>query len=239
MCYHLSCAKNKNYIEDRFTATFMDPELFRPMYHVSAFATPYLPVICGNDTKHIKMFQWGLIPFWAKDEEKANRIRFSTFNARAETVFEKPSFKFSIAKKRCIVIVDGFYEWREFNGRKYPYYVFLKDKGGFALGGLWDIWKKSGEGKYTFSIITTNANPLMERIHNRKKRMPLILRKEDELHWLDESIDGNAVKAMLKPFNEDEMDAYTISRLITRKDKDTNVPEVLDKSEYEGLSSLN
>ncbi len=239
MCYHLSCTRNRNYIESRFTARFLHPELFRPLYHVSAFATPYLPVICNNDARHIKMFQWGLVPFWAKDEQNANKIRFSTFNARAETIFEKPSFKSSIKKKRCLVIIDGFYEWREVNGKKYPYYIFLKSKDLFALAGLWDVWEKAGKGECTFSIITTEANPLMQKIHNRKRRMPVILKKEDEKHWLDENIDRTVINSMLKPFEQEEMDAYTISRLITRKGRDTNVFEVLQRHEYEELSSLN
>ena len=108
------------------------------------------------------------MPFWTKDEVAAERIRTQTLNARAETIHQKPSFRASIMTKRCLVLVDGFYEWREEGKKKYPYYISLASNDAFALAGIWDRWlnNSTGEVKDTFSIITTRANPLLERIHN-------------------------------------------------------------------------
>ena len=237
MCYHLSMIKEREYVERRFEAAFIEPMVFEPLYHVSAFLTPYIPVICNSDVHHIQLFQWGLIPFWVKDDEKAAKIRFSTFNARAETIFEKPSFKFSIKKKRCIVLADGFYEWREVDGKKYPYYIRFVDQRAFALAGIWETWDKSQtEGvKRTFSIITTRANPLIEKIH-KKKRMPVILKQQDEKRWLSENLDTNEINSMLKPFDDKEMEVYPISKLITVKGANTNIPEVINKFEYKNVN---
>ncbi len=161
------------YIEERFSAKFEEPERFIPIYHVSAFKTPFLPIIASDDSSKIRFFQWGLIPFWVKDEQAARKIQFQTFNAKAETIHEKPSFRNSIKTKRCLVLIDGFYEWHEHttSGTKIPYYIKLKTQSLFALAGIWDTWKnqKTGQLKHTFSIVTTEANPLLAKIHNTKK----------------------------------------------------------------------
>ena len=237
MCYHLSIAVKREYLETQFDAMFLDPDSFEPMFHVSAFSTPYIPILCNEDTKHIQLFQWGLIPFWAKDEKKADEIRFHTFNARAESVFEKPSYRSSIKNKRCLVLVDGFYEWREVSGKKYPYYIRLADKKAFALAGIWDRWvnKATEEVRNTFSIITTRANALLEKIHNIKKRMPVVLRRADERRWIREGLETDEINSMLNPSDEKDMEAYPISKLITARGKNTNVPEVSKRFEYKDV----
>jgi putative SOS response-associated peptidase YedK len=185
------------------------------------------------------MLKWGLIPFWAKDEKTADEIRMKTFNARAETVFEKASFKSPIKNKRCIVIVSGFYEWRLVKGKNYPYHIISKDENAFALAGIWESWKnKDTEEKLnTFSIITTRANPLLEKIHNKKKRMPVILRKEDERTWLKGDLDVDEIKSLLEPIEDTGLEAYTVSRLISFKKENSNVPEVMKRYEYEELKT--
>jgi putative SOS response-associated peptidase YedK len=130
------------YLEGRFNAKFIDPESFEPIYHSSAFSTPNHPVITDSDPEIIQTFSWGLIPSWVKDEEKAKKIAFNTFNARAETIFEKPSFRSSIKKRRCLILVDGFFEWQEVKGKKYPYYIKMSDSEAFALAGIWDPIQK-------------------------------------------------------------------------------------------------
>jgi len=237
LCYHTSLARTADYLEKRFQAKFEQRNLFEPIYHHSGFSAPLHPVIANESLQLIRFFQWGLVPFWTKDEAAAERIRTQTLNAKAETIHQKPSFRASIMTKRCLVLVDGFYEWREEGKRKYPYYISLTNNDAFALAGIWDRWEnnRTGEVKDTFSIITTRANSLLERIHNTRKRMPVILRQEDETKWLEKDLDKTAIDALLEPFDATQMQAHTVSRLISTKRANSNVPEVMKEYRYEGL----
>jgi putative SOS response-associated peptidase YedK len=239
MCYHTSLARSADYLEKRFQAKFEQRNLFEPIYHHSGFSAPLHPVIANESLQSIRFFQWGLVPFWTKDESAAERIRTQTLNARAETIHQKPSFRASIMTKRCLVLVDGFYEWREEGKRKYPYYISLTNNDAFALAGIWDRWEnnRTGEVKDTFSIITTRANSLLERIHNTRKRMPVILREVDETNWLEKDLDRTAIDSLLEPYDASQMQAHTVSRLISTKRANTNVPEVMTEFTYEGLDS--
>jgi putative SOS response-associated peptidase YedK len=241
MCYNISLIKGIVDLEERFEAKFVDPALYKPVYHSSAFSIPYHPVISNEGSNLIQFFQWGLIPSWIKDESAANRIRLKTFNSRAETVFVKPSFRYSIRKKRCLVLVDGFYEWRHENKKTYPYYITLTDRTAFSLAGIWDTWMNDTTGavKNTFSIVTTTANSLLEKIHNTRKRMPVILKREDEKRWLNEDVSMDELGSMLKPFDNEDMAAHTISRLISTKSEITNTPEVMKEYVYKELSVIN
>ena len=238
MCYHTSLARSADYLEKRFEAKFEQRNLFEPIYHHSGFSAPLHPVIANESIQSISLFQWGLVPFWTKDESAAERIRTQTLNAKAETIHQKPSFRASIMTKRCLVLVDGFYEWREEGKKKYPYYISLTNKDAFALAGIWDTWlnSRTGEMKETFSIITTRANPLLERIHNTRKRMPVILRQEDETKWLEKDLDKTTIDSLLEPYDATRMQAHTVSRLISTKRANTNVPEVMKEFNYEGLA---
>lgn len=181
MCFHISLSKNRRAIEKRFDASFLDP-VFERIFHVSAFSYPRLPVISNDDPSKIELFAWGLIPFWVKDEDSALKIREQTLNAKGETVTVKPSFRHSIKVKRCLVLADGFYEWQHVKKQTFPYYIHLKDNQLFSFAGIWDAWtnKETKETLKTFSIITTQANPLLSVIHNTKKRMPVILLPADK-----------------------------------------------------------
>jgi len=237
LCYHTSLVRSPDYLEKRFRAKFEQRSLFEPIYHHSGFSVPLHPVIANESIQSISLYQWGLVPFWTKDELAAERIRTQTLNARAETIHQKPSFRASIMTKRCLVLVDGFYEWREEGNRKYPYYITLTSNDAFTLAGIWDRWQnnRTGEVKDTFSIITTRANPLLERIHNTRKRMPVILRREDETKWLEKDLDRTAIDSLLEPYDASLMQAHTVSRLISTKRANTNVPEVMMEFRYEGL----
>ena len=203
-------------------------------YLVSGFSHPRLAIVRQEG---VFLHEWGLIPSWVKDQETANDLRNKTLNAVGETAFEKPSFRKSISLQRCLLPVSGFYEWREVNGVKYPYYIQLKEQDYFSLGSLYDTWinKQTGEIRDTFSIITTPANPLMEKIHNLKKRMPLILSREDEMKWLDPGLKAADIKELIKPFPEAWMKAYTISRDANNARNNRDVPEILKKVEYPEL----
>ena len=124
------------------------------------------------------MFRWGLIPWWAKDPAIGNRM----INSRAETLAEKPAFKELIGKRRCLVLADGFYEWRKEGKAKVPMRFKLKSGDSFAFAGLWDSWKKpDGSLLRTYTIVTTEPNDVLRPIHNR---MPAMLSNDDALNGL-------------------------------------------------------
>ncbi|OGP88644.1 MAG: hypothetical protein A2157_16445 [Deltaproteobacteria bacterium RBG_16_47_11] len=236
MCFHISLSKDRRAIERRFDASFLDP-IFEKIYHVSAFSYPKLPTISNEDPSKIQLFSWGLVPFWVKDEGNALKIREQTLNAKAETITMKASFRHSIKTKRCLVLADGFYEWQHVKKQTYPYYIHLKDHPLFAFAGIWDAWtnKETKETPKTFSIITTQANPLLAEIHNTKRRMPVILRPEDERRWLS-NIPLEEALGLLTPYDEKAMEAHTVSRLITTRGIPTNVPEVMNPYRYEAAN---
>ena len=234
MCFSVSVGKKVDYLRERFGASFPEQENFQSLYHASAFTIPSIPVICNDDPGEIRLYKWGLVPHWVKDEKYAGNIRFKTFNARAETLYEKPSFRDPIQEKRCIVIVDGFYEWRHLHGNKYPYHIRLHGAGAFALAGIWDRWVHGGTELNTFSIITTRANPLLEKIHNSKKRMPVILKREDEKTWLGGDLERASVESFLVPY-DGELHSHTVSKLVSGRGVNSNVPEVQDEYVYPEL----
>ena len=179
----------------------------KPSYNVAPGQD--VAVILKDENRKLGLLKWGLIPSWAKDPAIGNRM----INARAESVAEKPSFKHPIRRKRCLIVADGFYEWRKEGKQKVPMYIFLKDQKPFVFAGLWDTWTApDGKMVATCTIITTEPNTFMERIHNR---MPVILPKHHIDTWLDRSIDNEQeVLPLLKPYPEKEMDAYEVSRFV-------------------------
>ena len=240
MCFTINVNIVREEMERRFNIPLLDPDAYRPSYYYHAFELPKIPVISSKKPDGIDVYQWGLIPSWTRDEDYANDIRYKTFNARAETITEKPSFRNAIRSNRCLVITRGFYEWQTIGKEKFPYYIYLSDERIFTFAGLFDTWTnhRTGEMLKTFSIITTCANPLMEKIHNIKKRMPVILSGEDEKRWLDPSVPLSESLGLLKPFSEKEMEAHTISRLITRRGADKNVPDLVKPFDYPNRTLL-
>jgi putative SOS response-associated peptidase YedK len=206
-------------------------------YFVSGFTHPEL-VIVRHDGMFL--FQWGLIPTWVKDMTLAIDIRSKTLNAVGETVFEKPSFRKSIASQRCLLAVSGFFEWRDINNVKYPYFIKTLSNDIFSLGCIWESWtdRSTGEIRNTFSIITTPANPLMERIHNLKKRMPLIIPPQDEKKWTDPSLTKEEIRSLIKPYNESDMTAYTVSKSVNNPRNERNIAESIEEVFYPELAGL-
>ena len=203
-------------------------DIINEQYHVNAFNFPKYPVITNSD--EIQVFNWGLMPFWVKSEKDAWEIRKMTLNARADTIFEKPSFREPIIKKRCIIPSTGYFEWRHEGTKKIPYYIYLKDEEIFSMAGIYDRWldKETGEEHDTFSIITTDTNPLTDYIHNTKHRMPAILTKDNEEKWLDTSLSKVDIQSLLSPLDADKMDAYQIENDFIKKAP--NDPNILHRA---------
>ena len=239
MCYYVSISVNSKIIETRFGVKFTQSELFKPIFSASAFTYPLMPIISNENPSQISPMYWGLIPFWVKDENTARSLRQRTLNARSETIFTKPMFKHSIQAKRCLVLVDGFFEWRHFNNKSYPYYIRLSDHQPFALAGIWDKWQNpdTKDEIKTFSVITTEANSLLAEIHNTKKRMPVILSPEYERTWLANDLGKAEIAAMLKPYAGD-MAAYPVDRSIQKLGLNISYSNVINEKHYDDLPLL-
>ena len=209
-------------------------------YHLNGFAHPKLVVLANDKPDELQEMEWGLIPFWVKSVEQAADIANKTLNAKSETIFELPSFRAAILKRRCIIPVNGFYEWRHYAKKTYPYFIYPKGRSYFCLGGIWEEWtdKESGEIKKTCSIITTPANQLMEQIHNTKKRMPLIMDITEAKRWISPELKKQDIEDLMKPFHAKGMESHTVSRLLTSRVEDSDVPEVILMEKYEELPEM-
>ncbi|WKK64575.1 SOS response-associated peptidase [Lutimonas zeaxanthinifaciens] len=175
MCYQTKLTKKKEEIQRQFDARISGLDEFDPSEVIKAFDFPKTPVITDEDPKLIQLYQWGLIPYWA--DKSWNRQY--TLNARIETLEEKPSFK-NIMNNRCLIIVNGFYEWQHINGSKIKYDIGFNNEL-FALAGLYDHWADTK----TYTVVTTEAQGVMREIHNTKLRMPFALYDQDEMQaWL-------------------------------------------------------
>lgn len=238
MCFNITFSRMKDYIEARQGSGLRGIDDLQPVYHASGFRLPRHPVVLDEEPGRVQLLRWGLVPYWTKDRESADRIRFRTLNARSETVFEKPSFRGPVRSRRCLVPVDGFFEFREVAAEKYPYLIRMKDGEPFSFGGIWDTWKGEDGELRTFSIVTTEANTLLRKIHNTKFRMPLILKREDEGRWLDRDLEEAGIKELMVPFDDSVMTAHPVSKHLAEKGRDTNVPEILDEVEYKELMFL-
>lgn len=217
MCYHTALIAQPRQLALRFGREFDRIEEFRPTYHVSAFAHAEYPIITTDP--HIQLFRWGLIPFWTSSVEDALAIRNRTPNARAETIFTKPSFREPIRKRRCLVPASGFFDWRHERNKKVPYYITVKDQSIMAFAGIFDYWYNKELNEYvgTYSIITTEANEMMRYIHNTNFRMPVILHPENEQYWLDPSLTEGEIAELLKPYPDESMSARIIKNDFIRK----------------------
>ena len=235
MCYTVNINLTRNSLESRFGAKFSNPSAYRPGYYFNAFEIPDLPVIQSANPESISLVKWGLIPFWVRDSKAASEIRLKTFNARAETIREKPSFRGSVKSKRCLVLCSGFYEWQHRGSEKIPHYIYLESEQPMAMAGLYDDWtdRETGEVVQTCTIITTAANPLMEKIHNTRKRMPVILPERLENAWIDPDLSPENAVRHLQPVEQNKLRFHTISKLISKRGVDKNVPELVEPYDYD------
>ena len=208
---------------------------FEPSYNIA----PSQDIACviGNGGNRLVKFRWGLVPFWADDPS----IGYKMINARAETVAEKKSFARAFKKQRCLVVADGFYEWKKLaeGKRKMPMYVHLRGDRPFGFAGLYENWKsKDGEILRTCTIITTRANELMAPIHNR---MPVIIRPDDRKLWLDTSAqDPDMLLPLLEPFSSADLEVYTVSKKVNSPSY--NEPDCIapvQDEQQEGLAPSN
>lgn len=206
MCGRYTVTPPSSALETRFEASFPAPTT--PTYN--AAPSQQLPVILNTAPSQIQLLQWGLVPGWVRDLQKAPR----PINARAETLAEKPSFHTLLQRRRALVLADSFYEWQATGQGKIPHRILLRSGEPFAFAGLWDEWvdRQTGEVRPTFTIITTEPNSLMAPIHNR---MPVLLPdRAAELAWLDDGLGVAEHQSLLQPLHPELMRAYSVSTLV-------------------------
>lgn len=207
----------------------------RPL--VSGFDHPMCPAIKPaqeSSGKSIEMMNWGLIPPYIRSQQELQFFRkggtdpktgkkyfpVNTLNAVGEEVFDKPTYKEAVRNRRCLIICSGFYEWRHFtpHGGKdtaYPYYITLKERDTFFMAGIYNPWtdQETGETFDSFAILTTRANALMSCIHNKKKRMPVILPEAEAAQWIDHHQTLPVIASLARyQLPAEQMQAYTIRK---------------------------
>lgn len=211
----------------RFTLSYKTKELqlalglpemnldWQPRYNIAP--TQPVAAILDSKTKKIEFLRWGLVPSWAKDIEIGNRL----INARSETIMEKPSYRNGFARRRCLILADGFFEWKKGkmkNSPSQPYYFFLENKEPFALAGIWEIWQPPDGGElWSTTIITCDANDLVKPIHDR---MPVILDKDHMFDWLEDRPQKELVE-MMSPYDDEKMSTYMVSKAVNSPFNDT------------------
>ena len=224
MCGRFTLASDAEALNQTFF-NFAGPMNLSPRYNISPTQDVAVIANTSPDTgEHpeigqVEFFHWGLIPSWAKDPKIGNRM----INARSETLSEKPSFRNAYKRRRCLILADGYYEWRKIPGDKLkqPVYIRLKSQKPFALAGLWEIWQADGmdEPLHSCTIITCPPNTLLEEIHHR---MPVILPQDAYAEWLaPNQKSADTLQPLLVPYLDEEMEAYTVSRFVNRPTNDS------------------
>ena len=209
MCGRFTLYHSPEEVAERFAVN----EILETEARYNIAPTQNVTVVTQNGARHLENYHWGLIPSWAKDASIGSRM----INARAETLAEKPSFRTALARRRCLIPADGFYEWQAApdggKGGKTPTYLHRKGGGLFAFAGLWDEWHApDGSPLRSCTIITTTPNAVAAPIHDR---MPVILRPGDEAFWLDASVtETRDLLSLLIPYPAADMEAYPVSRRV-------------------------
>src|SRR5690625_2091923 len=198
--------------EEEIIKTFQltDPILdYEPSYNIAP-GQDVLVIIHDGKKKRAGYLRWGLVPSWAKDE----RIGYKMINARSETAHEKPSFKQLMARKRCLIVADSFYEWKQTDQTKQPQRIQLKDGKLFAFAGLWDKWEQEDRVLFTCTMLTKDANDFMKDIHHR---MPIILPKEKEEEWIAPHVQRPVrARDFLDKIEAEELTAYPVDSYVNK-----------------------
>jgi putative SOS response-associated peptidase YedK len=212
MCGRFSIAEEIQLLQEQFQFGFA--EEVTPRYNVAPSQKILAVGIDQNQQRQGKQMKWGLVPYWAQDE----KIGYKMINARSEGIDSKPSFKHAFRRRRCLILADGFYEWKASEEGKQPYRFIMKDKRPFAFAGLWETWTKGREPLTTCTIITTAANEVTAEVHDR---MPVILSEDRYDSWLNPKMDDvEMLKTMLIPYPADLMDKYRVSTLVNSPKND-------------------
>jgi putative SOS response-associated peptidase YedK len=213
MCGRFSLISSPEELRDEFGIEVDQADL-TPRYNVAPQTAIAVIGLAADGSRRLGMLRWGLVPWWSKDAAMGQRL----INARGETLAQKPAFKEAFERRRCLVLADGFYEWRRVAGRKIPMRIRSAEGRPIALAGVWERWRDAeGETLYSCAIVTTEATAALRPIHDR---MPVILNREEREVWLDASRSQQELRALLRPY-EGELEAYEVSSLVNSVKNDT------------------
>ncbi|MBT8394212.1 MAG: SOS response-associated peptidase [Flavobacteriaceae bacterium] len=243
MCYQTQLLRSVSELELRYNVG-LDNEQHRtlfnkPQFHLNGFAHPNMLVIPQNKPEVLAPGIWGIVP----ENKQPNQIKGyykeavkygAGLNAKSEKLFDHFIYKNVSLTQRCIIPVTGFFEPHSYQKKKYPYYIRRKDDKTMSLAGIYTVI-----GTYlTFSILTKKASPLFEKIHNIKKRQPVILNLESEKKWLDNSLSEDTVyEIVMQPYNDNFLETYTVSKDLYNPRIDSNVETIKEKVIYPELES--
>lgn len=242
MCYSTALRKQREQVEkklrDSINARFHPKADYNPYYHLNGFTHGNLQIIKMDEPETIYNASWGIIPDWAIHNPEGFRKKSNTLNARGESIFEKASFKDSAEDKRCLILADGFFEPHHENGKAIPYFCYqptTQDKEGqlFLFAGLYN---ELDDRNLTATILTTAANDFFMEVHNKGKRMPLVLDEHYYEDWLDDGMSEQEINEIIAtgmsslPFK-----AHPVSRDFYKKGVDTNQPYIVEEVEKDNL----
>lgn len=217
MCGRYAAAKDAAELAGWYRAEQLPVVELPARYNIAPTSEAYI-VIDEHDTRAIEVARWGLIPSWSKDESRASRM----INARVETIAEKPAYRAAFRRRRCLVPVDGYYEWQVGDGPrapKQPYFIHRRDGASIALAGLFEDWQGPTGNVRSFTIITQDASQGLARIHDR---MPVIVDEGAWSTWLDPATESDEVMAVLTEsvMNGHGLEAYPVSTAVNKASND-------------------
>ena len=225
MCGRFARKSTQEVLADWFGVELEDMPWFAPTYNAAPQSVqPVVRLNRDSGQREVALLRWGLVPYWAKDA----KLAYTTINARAEEVAAKPAFREALKKRRCLVPADAFYEWQRLDGKtKRPHAIALRSGEPYAFAGLWEHWHpREGAVLETFTIITTDANEVMEPLHDR---MPVILEPQNYTRWLDAGDPAQPPVDLLRPYPAEKMLAWPISDRVGNVRN--NDPELLAPSQ--------
>lgn len=241
MCYSTALRKKKEAIEknllSQIPAKFPENTEYEPFFHLNGFTHGNLQIIKMEEPDKICSASWGLVPTWATHDPISYRKKSNTLNARSETIFKKASFRESASEKRCLILADGFYEPHHENGISIPHFCYQPSKD-YPQGELFlfaGLYNELDENVTTATILTVGANEFFAEVHNKKKRMPLVL---DEYHyedWIDDLSDSELNEIMSIGFTSKPFLAHPISRDLYKKGINTNQPYIIEPVQKDTL----
>ncbi len=221
MCGRFALVTEKHILEMLFELDYSFNFELKPRFNIApSQQVPVVRLSSTEEKRELALLKWGLVPFWAKDQTIGNRL----INARAETAREKPAFRDAYKKRRLLVPASGFYEWKKEAGGKQPYFITTKNRELISLAGLWERWDQRTEQPLeTFTILTTEPNPLVAELHNR---MPVIIPPQSFDTWLDPLTEEDHLQQLLTPYPEDQLHYYPVSRQVNKPSND--FPELIE-----------
>jgi putative SOS response-associated peptidase YedK len=206
MCGRFARRSTQQVLADWFGVEMEDMPWFAPSYNVAPQSTqPVVRLNAETGKPEFALMRWGLVPYWAKDA----KVGYSTINARAEEVAEKPLYREAVKRRRCLIPADAFYEWQKLGGKAKRAFAFGLESGEpYAFAGLWERWKpKEGQPLETFTILTTDPNEIAERVHDR---MPVILEPENYARWMEPCDPARLPIDLLRPYPAEKMRSWPV-----------------------------